>query len=155
MSRRRVLTIVGGWLLLALALWISDAKPAVFVLGGMVAVIGAGIYLLIDMADAVDEMEWTRRSRRQALVRRADIRVNTLRRKAQGSWWSGASDIGDTLVELIDDRLLAHHHVDRTADPAAAAAVLTPALQSLVAAPRRSSISARELQLLLTDIEAL
>ncbi len=155
MSWRRLTIVVGGWLLLALALWVSNAKPAVFVLGGIVAVIGAGVYLLVDMADAVDEVEWSRRSRRQVFVRPADIRVSALRRKAQGSWWSGASDIGDTLVDLIDDRLLAHHHVDRTTDPAAAAAVLTPALQSLVAAPRRSSISARELQQLLTDIEAL
>lgn len=155
MTRRRALTIVGGWLLLALALWVSNAQPAVFVLGGVVAAIGTGVYLLIDMADAVDELEWTRRSRRQVFVRPADVRVNALRRKAQGSWWSGASDIGDTLVELVDDRLLAHHHVDRSTDPAAAAAVLTPALQSLVAAPRRLSISARELQQLLTDIEAL
>jgi hypothetical protein len=151
----RLLSVVAGWAALSVALWVSDARPAVLVLGGVVAVIGAAVFIALDMADAVDEVEWTRRSRRQAIVRPADMRVSAIRRRAQGSWWSGASDIGDTLVDLIDDRLLANHRVDRAVDPAAASAVLTPALRALVDAPRRSSISPRELQQLLTDIEAL
>ncbi len=155
MTVRRVVVIVGMWVLLALALWASNARPAVLVVGGIVAAIGAVVFAMLDLADEVDEVEWTRKSRRQASTRRADPRVSSLRRKAQGTWWSSSSDLGDTLVELLDDRLLAHHRVDRADDPAAAAVLLSPALRSLVDAPRRTSMSPRELQELLVDIEAL
>jgi hypothetical protein len=153
---RRIAVVVGFWVLLVLALVVSDAQPAVLVLAGVVAAIGTAVFVVFDLADAVDEVEWTRRSRRPAsLPQRTDPRVSALRRKAQGTWWSSSSELGDTLVELIDDRLLAHHHVDRSADPAAASAVLTPALRSLVTQPRRSSMSPRELDQLLSEIEAL
>jgi hypothetical protein len=154
-TRRRLLVVLAGWALLTLALWASDAHPAVFVLGGVVAAIAGTLYVMLDLADAVDEVEWTRRARRQTPVRRADPRVSSMRRKAQATWWSGSSGIGDTLVELVDDRLLAHHRVDRATDPAGAAALLSPALRALVQAPQRTSTSPRELQHLLTEIEAL
>jgi hypothetical protein len=155
MTWRRAASVLVGWLLLVLLLAVSDARPAVWVLGGIVAAIGSAVFVLVDLADSVEEEEWTRRARRQSPVRSPDARVSSVRRKAQGSWWSGASDIGTTLVELVDDRLLAHHHVDRTTDPTAATALLTPALRDLVAAPRRASFSPRDLQTLLSDIEAL
>ncbi len=155
MTRRRIAIIAVSWAVLASALWISDARPVVFVVGGMVAAICAAVFAMLDLADAVDEVEWTRKSRRQASTRRTDPRVSSLRRKARGTWWSESSDLGDTLVELIDDRLLANHRVDRADDPAAAAVLLTPALRSLVDAPRRTSMSPRDLHQLLADIEAL
>jgi uncharacterized membrane protein len=150
-----LLSIGAAWMLLVLALWASDSRPAVFVLGGIVAALGSVLFATVDLARAVDEVEWTRRSRRQSAVRRADPRVSSVRRTVRGSWWSGPSEIADALVELIDDRLVAHHHVDRAVDSAAANAVLSPALRTLVASPRRSLLSPRELQQLLTEIELL
>lgn len=155
MTRRRLVVVLASWLVLVVVLAISDARPSVWVLGGLVAAIAAAVYVLVDLADTVEGVEWTRRGRRQTPVRTTDSRINAVRSKALGSWWAGAADIGVTLVDLVDDRLRAHHRVDREADPAAAAALLTPALRELVAAPRRSSFSPRELQDLLTDIEAL
>ena len=155
MTWRRLVVLAGVWGLLALALWASDARPAVFVIGGIVAAIGSALFVLTDLADSVDGVEWTRASRRPREVNRPDPRVSSLRSKAQGSWWSGATDLGDTLVDLVDDRLQAHHRVARETDPQAAAALLTPALRALVDAPRRASMSPRELNELLTDIEAL
>lgn len=155
MTRVRVVVVVVAWALLVLALWVSDARPAVLVLGGMVAVIATAVYVMLDLADAIVEVEWTRRSRRQAVARSVDPRVSQLRRKAQGAWWSGSTEIGDTLVELVDDRLLAHHHIDRAADPDAANAVLGPTLRTLVGGPRLKSASPGELHAILSEIEAL
>ena len=155
MTRLRVLVILGAWVLLVLALWASDARPAVFVLGGVIAAGCAAVFVMLDLVDAIVEVEWTRRARRQTTTRRSDPRVSSMRRKAQGAWWSGSTEIGDTLLELVDDRLLAHHHIDRAADPEAAMAALGPALRTLVSGPRRRSASPRELHTILTEIEAL
>ncbi len=155
MTRVRVVLVVGAWALLVLALWVSDARPAVLVLGGMVAAGATAIFVMLDLTDAIVEVEWTRRSRRQSDVRPTDPRVSQLRRKAQGAWWSGSTEIGDTLVELVDDRLLAHHHIDRATDPDAANAVLGPTLRTLVGGPRLKSASPRELNTILSEIEAL
>ena len=52
-------------------------------------------------------------------------------------------------------RALVHRHIDRAADPAAAMEALTPTLRRLVAGPRRRGASVRELDRIVTDIEAL
>ena len=57
--------------------------------------------------------------------------------------------------QLVDDRLLAHHHIDRVAQPQAADELLTPTLRRLLAGPRRQTATPRELQRIHTDIEAL
>jgi hypothetical protein len=150
-----MLVIVACWGLLVLALWASHSQPAVVVLGGIVAAICSAMFITLDLADEVDQVEWTRETRRQRSVRPTDPRVSSLRNTTHGSWWSGSSTIGDTLVELVDDRLFAHHHVDRATDPTAAARLLSPTLRSLVETPHRSSMSLRDLRNLLTEIEAL
>jgi len=154
MTVRRIAAIVIAWALLVLALWVSHSRPAVFVLGGILAALGATLFLALDLADAVDGLEWSPRAR-QYPARRTDPRVAWLHHKVQSARWSGSTEISDTLIELVDDRLRAHHHIDRAEDPAAAAAVLSPALRTLVEGQRPMARSSRELQQLLTDIEAL
>jgi hypothetical protein len=155
MTVRRITAIVIAWALLVLALWVSHSRPAVFVLGGIVAALGATLFLALDLADAVDGLEWSPRARQQYPARRTDPRVAWVRHKVQSARWSGSTEISDTLIELLDDRLRAHHHIDRAEDPAAAAAELSPALRILVERERPTARSPRELQQLLTDIEAL
>ena len=68
--------------------------------------------------------------------------------------WFGSAELGGTLVDLVDDRLLAHRHIDRATDPAAAMEVLTPTLRHLVAA-QRPAVGLRQLGRIITDIESL
>ena len=154
MTLRRVLAIVIAWALLVLALWFSHSRPAVVVLGGIIAAIGATLFVALDLADVVSELEWTPNARHLP-SKRGDARVSWTRQKVQSARWSGSTEINDTLTELIDDRLLAHHHIDRAADPAAAAELLGPALRSFLDGRRRTAMTARELQRVLTEIEAL
>jgi hypothetical protein len=154
-TRRRVLLALGVWAVLTTSLWASQSRPAVLVLGGIVAVVTASILVMLDLTHAVVRVEWTRRSRRPRSSRGDDPRVSSLRHQVHGAWWTGSTAISDTLVDLLDDRLLAHHRIDRASDPAAAMEALTPTLRRLVSGPRRQTAAVRELRQILTDIEAL
>ncbi|MGB8859995.1 MAG: hypothetical protein WCC60_12100 [Ilumatobacteraceae bacterium] len=155
MTRRRVLVTMGSWATLVVSLWVSHSRPAVLVLGGLVAALAATVFVLIDLSSGISRMEWTRRSSAPGSSGVRDRRVESLHRQARGAWWTGSTQIDDTLVELVDDRLLAHHRIDRGADPGAAGEMLTPTLRRLVAGPRRQTAAVRELRQILTDIEAL
>lgn len=155
MTRRRVWIVACTWAVLVVALWASDSRPAVFVLGGAVAVSAAAIFVMIDVGANAGRTRWTTRSGFPAPPRGTDPRVALLRHQIYGAWLSGSAEISDTLVDLLDSRLIAHHHISRTADPAGAAALLTPSLRRLVAGPRRQTATVRELRQILTDIEAL
>jgi hypothetical protein len=150
-----VLVALGVWAVLVTSLWASQSRPAVLVLGGIVAVVTASILAMLDLAHAVVRVEWTRRSHRPGSGRGGDPRVSSLRHQVHGAWWTGSTAISDTLVDLVDDRLLAHHRIDRESHPAAAMEALTPTLRRLVSGPRRQTAAVRELRQILTDIEAL
>lgn len=154
MSRWRVVAAVALWAVLVVALQASDARPAALVLGGVVAALVATVFVVVDLDSGIRPVEWRRQSYAAPRQHR-DRRVESVRRLSHNAWWSGAGGINTTLLELIDDRLLAHHQIDRAADPAAAERVLTPALRHLVAHPRGQTAGVRTLRRLLRDIEAL
>ena len=60
-----------------------------------------------------------------------------------------------TLVDLIDDRLHAHHGIDRRSTPDAADRVLTPALRAVIEGRSRRVRDERTLWSILNDIEDL
>lgn len=155
MTRRRVLVTMGVWVVVLLSLWVSDARPAVLIVGGIVAVAAAIIFAIGDLARTASRVRWTKRSQQPDTARTADRRVSDLRHHVYRAWVSGSTQINDTLVDLLDDRLLAHHNIDRTTDAATANHLLTPSLRRLVAGPRRQTATVRELSQILTDIEAL
>lgn len=155
MTLPRAITIVASWLVLVLALWATDSEPAVLALGGIVAAIAALLMAALDVSALATRVEWGRRDNPQPTAAADDPRVGRLRRSAQATWLTGSTWISDTLVDLVDDRLAAHHHIDRATDPEAADKVLTPTLRRLVTGPRRRTATPHELQRILTDIEAL
>lgn len=155
MTRRRALVVVGVWLLLCVSLVVSNARPAVLVLGGVVAVAAAAILVMSDLAKGVSRLEWTRRLQAHASTRGSDPRVSSLRNQLFDARWFRSAELRGTLVDLVDDRLLAHRHIDRASDPDAAMAALTPPLRQLVANPRRPAAAARQLNRIITDIESL
>jgi hypothetical protein len=154
-TRWRALATVGVWLVVSISLAATNARPSVLVLAGIVAVVSTLVLVMFDLANAVIQVEWPRPQRVFRSTRGRDERVNSLRTQLYDGRWFGSAELSETLVDLVDDRLLAHRHIDRATDPAAAMAALTPTLRQLVAGHRRSAVAARQLDRIITDIESL
>lgn len=155
MTRLRAIVIVALWVLLSLGLWASDASPAVLLLGAVIAVAVAVVVVSIDLATAIAGVEWTSRPTSVPADPADDPVVTSLRRQIHAASWGGSNQLRDTLLDVIDERLVAHHRIERAADPAAATAVLTPRLRRFVERQRRREVAPGELRQILTDIEAL
>lgn len=155
MNRTRVIVVVGTWFVVVLALQLSGAEPAPLLIGGIVAALATIVFVVRDLFGSARTVVWTRRTPVGRFTRRNDPRVSSLRRQFTGANWQGSSEINETLLDLLDDRLVAHHAIDRAIDPSAAVAALTPSLRQLVAAPDRPIAGVRELRRIVTDIEAL
>ncbi|MDX6284519.1 MAG: hypothetical protein QOG53_4, partial [Frankiales bacterium] len=154
MTRWRALVTVCVWLVVSVSLAATNARPGVLVLAGIVAVVSAVILVMFDLTNAVIRVGWTRQREVRRSTRGSDPRVNSLRTELYDSRWFGSAELRGTLVDLVDDRLLAHRHIDRATDPAAAMEVLTPTLRHLVAA-QRPAVAVRQLGRIITDIESL
>ena len=155
MTRWRALGTVCVWLVVSVSLAATDARPGVLVLAGIVAVVSAVILVMFDLSKAVIRVGWTRRRQVRRSTRGSDPRVSSLRNQLYDARWFGSAELRATLVDLVDDRLIAHRHIDRATDPAAAMEALTPTLRHLVAAPRRPAVAVRQLGRIITDIESL
>ena len=155
MTRLRALVVVAIWVLLSLGLWAGDASPAVLLLGAVIAATVAVVVVSIDLATAISGIEWASRPTSVPLDAADDPVVTSLRRQIHAASWGGSSQLRDTLLDVIDERLLAHHRIDRAADPAAATVVLTPRLRRFVERQRRREVAPGELRRILTDIEML
>jgi hypothetical protein len=148
--------IVCLWLVLIVSLAATNARPAVLVLGGIVAVVAAAILMMSDLAKLVIRVEWIPPRRlSRASSRGSDPRIASLRSQLHDARWFRSTELRETLVDLVDDRLLAHHGIDRTTNSAAAMQALTPALRQLVEASRRPAVGTRQLVRIVTDIELL
>lgn|GEM_PF-2666258 len=155
MTPLRITVTTVCWLLLWGTLALADAQPDPLLLGALVAVIAVGIIVLRDLVEAVEHVEWVSPYEVGPGRRGRDARVDTLRRQLDGAPWMSRQSIGDVLVEIIDDRLLAHHDIDRYENPAAANALLTPRLRRVVAEPGRAATILRDVNRIIDDIEAL
>lgn len=155
MTRRRVGLAVALWVALSASLWVTDASPAVLVLGAIVAVMTAVFFVMVDLVKGAVGVVWLQREAPLPTRHDRDPRVSGLVQDMNAWRRSESSQLHDTLVELVDDRLATHHAIDRTVAPEAAMAVLSPALRRLVAGPRLRNANARTLRRILSDIEAL
>lgn len=147
--------VAATWILLSVSLLVTDSDPAVLVLGGIVAVASAFVFIVIDIGWPADTIDWNDGRRHQAMSVETNRRVAKLKRAARAAVSTNSIVIHATLVDLVDDRLLAGHQIDRSIDSAAADGLLTPTLRKLVADSARHTVSVRELQQILTDIEML
>lgn len=155
MTLRRIVVTMCVWIVVLLSLWLSDSRPATLILGGIVAVAAAVVLVMADLAGTVSWVRWATRSDQPGSTRGTDRRVRFLRHQVYRARLSGSMQISETLVELVDDRLVAHHHINRVTDPVNADQLLTPSLRRLVSGTRRQTATVRELRQILTDIEAL
>ncbi len=157
MSGRRSIVVLAAWCVVAASLALAGSDPSVLALGGIVAVIGTAVFASFDLLRCIaPAAASTRNADRDRWRRRSDDdTAMALRNALHRARRSGSVDLRDALVDLIDERLLTVHRIDRTTDPEAAHAVLAPSLRRLVADPSRPLASVRELRRALTDIEAL
>ncbi|MEP7113520.1 MAG: hypothetical protein ABI862_09665 [Ilumatobacteraceae bacterium] len=155
MTGRRAMITLCVWLLLSIALWASRSRPAVVLLAGIVAILAAVIVVTLDLGRAIVPVEWSRRPRWSSSSQGVDPWVISLRNQLDQGRHYGSTELRERLVDLIDDRLLVHHHVDRTIEPAAAMGMLSPTLRAFVEGPAKPVTSLRILRRIVTEIEAL
>lgn len=155
MTRRRLVVVLSMWLVLSLLLFGTDADPAIPVLAGLVAVLAAAVFVVVDVAMSAGSVDWSRGYRTRERAVETDQRVAKLRRDARAAVSTDSRAIETTLITLVDDALLERRGIDRTRDPQAAERVLSEPLRELTAGTRRRLGSPRDLQRLLTDIEAI
>ncbi len=155
MTRLRVGVGLGLWVLLWGSLALTNSQPSPLLLAGIVAVATVAVSVAIDLTEAAVPVAWTRNYRRRGIIRRSDPRATAVRQQVFGARRAGSSRMHASLVELVDDRLLVHHQINRQTDPQVAASVLTPRLQRLISSPRLATTTVRELRRIVTDIELL
>jgi len=155
MTRSRLLGALGAWVVLSVALWVSGARPQVIALGGAVAAIAAVIATAYDLGTSTLRVGWPQPRMEGPAPREEDPRVAQVVRDARAAIRSDSPQLRDTLIDLVDERLLVHHNIDRSVTPDLAARMLTPNLQRLLTSPPHRIARVTELRAILTDIETL
>ena len=141
-------------------------------LGFVVIVATAATWLILDVGQATAPVNWHNYGAAEDAVTRPDRRVQVLKARLRqptrrgralgsvGATPTGRADpsdeIGDSLVEVLDDHLVADRGIDRSEDPVGAAEALGPELMQFVSDPavRRSMTQRRTLVRTVTSIEA-
>ena len=133
--------------------------PRLVLVGAGVLVAAAILVLTLDLGDISTAMDWPTTPQFERRRDGTDWRVGTLRmllineRRTDGA----NTRLYEALVGLIDDRLLAHHFVDRTLDSGAAREILGEELTVFVAlsGPIRRLDQPREVAHIVTLIEQI
>ena len=147
-------------------------EPRLVLVGFVVIVATAATWLILDVGQATAPVNWHNYGAAEVAVTRPDRRVQVLKARLRqptrrgralgsvGATPTGRADpsdeIGDSLVEVLDDHLVADRGIDRSEDPVGAAEALGPELMQFVSDPavRRSMTQRRTLVRTVTSIEA-
>ncbi len=147
-------------------------EPRLVLVGFVVIVATAATWLILDVGQATAPVNWHNYGAAEDAVTRPDRRVQVLKARLRqptrrgralgsvGATPTGRADpsdeIGDSLVEVLDDHLVADRGIDRSEDPVGAAEALGPELMQFVSDPavRRSMTQRRTLVRTITSIEA-
>jgi hypothetical protein len=116
--RARAITSAIGWaLIVALMSWLQMG-PRPVLLAGIAAAIATALWLMLDLSDVAAPAAWGAASHTGGTRRGADSRLRLLHRQIEHA---PSHDEGRVLhrllVDLVDDRLLAEHGIDRTVEP--------------------------------------
>ena len=147
-------------------------EPRLVLVGFVVIVATAATWLILDVGQATAPVNWhnygaaedaSARPDRRVQVLKARLRQPARRGRALGSVGpapTGRADpsdeIGDSLVGVLDDHLVADRGIDRLQDPVGAAEALGHELMQFISDPgvRRSMTQRRTLVRTITSIEA-
>ena len=155
MTRRRIIVTAGIWAALSLELLRADAQPSILVLAAIVALIAVTLSIAVDLVVGIESVQWPALPSDAPVDTSLQKRADKLRAHATGASKGSTTTLHLSLVELVDDRLLANHGIDRHADPERADQVLPMSLRRLVAGPDRGISNAGTLSKLVRDIEEL
>ncbi len=159
MNVRAVAVIVATTTAVATFMVVSGMGPELALVAALGCVVGAGIWLLNELADHTATTAIATTDRRVAPPARGDRRVMRLRTGLAYGRPDGPTleRLHVTLVDAIDDQLRTVHHVDRNEDPVAARALLGDELQAFLDDPDapESLAQPRTLERMLTLIERL
>jgi hypothetical protein len=160
--------VVTGVLMILLGM-----EPRLVLVGFVVILATAATWLILDVGLAAVPVNWHNYRTATDAEARPDRRVQVLkarflrparRRGTLGSAWTTATgradpndEIGDSLVGVLDDHLVADRGIDRSQDATAAAEALGPELTRFVTDPtaRRSMTQRRTLARTIASIEDL
>lgn len=131
----RVGTVVAIWLAATTALAALQMRPSVVLLALIVTTTATLLWSTVDLADVAAPVDWRTGRETTGTTKGADARVKLLeRRLAHGQAMASNLLLHHTLVELIDERLVSAHGIDRNLDPGAAEHLLGAELAHFVAA---------------------
>ncbi|MET0911213.1 MAG: hypothetical protein ABWZ99_17245 [Ilumatobacteraceae bacterium] len=132
-----VAAIIGGTLVVEGLMALTDMGPHVVLVAAVCVLVGVGVWFVADVIDVAVASTDMPVGLAPTPVVRTDRRVMRLRSGlAYGQRNDGSlGQLRASLVELVDDQLLAVHQIDRTADPDAARAALGDDLYAFVTNP--------------------
>lgn len=141
--RVRVIAVGMLWVATVATLALLDMRPSVVALAAIAGAVAAVLFLMLDLADVAAPVDWRAVSDGGATARGSDTRVRVLRRQiSDGRALEGGTALHRTLVELIDDALVAHHRIDRWSEPDRARAVLGDELSRVVGSSAAAALVA-------------
>jgi hypothetical protein len=157
--KRPVAVIVGATIAVEGFMLASGMGPQVALVAALCSLIGVAVWLALDLAKAAVGSSGVVVGLPVEPEPRADRRVMRLRSGLAYGRPDGASleHLRLSLVELVDDQLLAVHRIDRRNDPGAARVVLGDELDAFVNDPGAAAVllKPRSLDRILTLIERL
>lgn len=153
MTRFRLGVTFALWAVVVLALAGSDAQPQVVLLSGLVVAACAASFSIIDLLRGGAALTWAR-APEPVVISLDDESVIEIARQIRTSHRS-SSALRDTLLAVVDQRLVDRHGIDRAVQPEAALAELGPGLAALVRQPRNRISVPEDLDQLLDEIEAM
>lgn len=166
--RVKLTAAVGGTV--GVLMLLLDMQPRLVLVAMVVMAVAAAGWSAFDLGHTAEPLTWHDYGADQAGTARPDQRTQALRsrleRNTRGRRTASTSRTGEpepndeiveTLVDVIDDHLVAEHGLDRTADFEALAAVLDPELARFVTdtATQRSMTQRRTLARTVALIEDL
>jgi hypothetical protein len=155
---RRAGAVVAVWLVVYVISEAGGTGPRPLLIGVFLCATASVLWLAVDLAEHVTPAQWDTGGRSTAHRRGADVRVGVLQRALDDVVKrQDVAHLHPLLVDLVDDRLLAHHGVDRERDPRSARAVLGDELADFVTTPPSpvQLSNHRDLARILTLVEAL
>jgi len=135
--RRPLAIILAAAVALVVLMILSGMGPNVALVLSLTILVGSGYWVVSDLLGITFGSEGLSTAEAPPPVAGADRRVTRLRiGLAYGRYDDGSLErLRASLVELIDDQLLAVHSIDRSVDPAAADEVLGDELSEFVRDP--------------------
>jgi hypothetical protein len=157
--KRPALTIVGVTIVVDVLMVVTGMGPEVVLIAALGGLVGAGVWLLVDLADVTEGATGVPAGSTKEPEARADRRVMQLRTGLAYGRPDRASlvQLRAALIDLVDDQLRAVHLIDRAEHPDAARAVIGADLDAFVNDPDSATMltEPRKVDRIVTLIERI